>query len=195
MKILSREDTLYYYNRKKYNSDTMISKTKGEDVYRPGNIYLLVDCSCSIGSEIISVIVGTVKEIAKSCGPFSRIIWWDTDLAGDYPLKSFKGPSTYGGTTIWKGIEYVRQKYLKRSNDKLIILSDYYDSLVHWYDELCKIKNDCVGICWGNFEGTKIDVKFMKERSTTYDGRDIYADLMKKLPTTLVNVGKREDYY
>ena len=193
--LLSREDTLYYYNRKKYNSDTMISKTKGEDVYRPGNIYLLVDCSCSIGSEIISVIVGTVKEIAKSCGPYSRIIWWDTDLAGDYPLKSFKGPSTYGGTTIWKGIEYVRQKYLKRSNDKLIILSDYYDSLVHWYDELCKIKNDCVGICWGNFEGTKVDVKFMKDRSTTYDGRDIYADLMKKLPTTLVNVGKREDYY
>jgi hypothetical protein len=35
----------------------------------------------------------------------------------------------------------------------------------------------------------------MKERSTTYDGRDIYVDLMKKLPTTLVNVGKREDYY
>lgn len=186
--LLNKEDTLYYYNRKKYNNDIMISKTRAEDVYRPGNIYLLVDCSCSISQDIISTVVGTVKDIAKSCGPHSRIIWWDTELAGDYLLKNFKGPSSCGGTDIWRGIEYIRHKYLKRSNDKLVILSDYCDSLSHWYDELCKIKNDCIGICWGHFEGTKADSDFIKHRTTTYDDKDIYLDFIKKLPTTFVNV-------
>lgn len=193
--LLNREDTLYYYNRKKYDSNTLISKTKAEDVYHPGNIYLLVDCSGSIGSEIISTIIGTLKDISKKCGPKSRIIWWDTDLAGDFPLKNFKGPESCGGTTIWKGIKYVREKYLHRSNDKLIIISDYYDSLSHWYDELRKIKNDCVGICWGNFDKSKNMAMIFRERTVTYDSKDIFEDFIKKLPTTLVDVGKNELHF
>jgi len=193
--LLCRQDNLYYYNRQKYNSNLMISKMKSEDLYRPGNIYLLVDCSCSIGSDVIETIIGVVKDISKKCGPHSRIIWWDTTLAGDYPLKSIKSPNHFGGTHISSGIKYVANNYLKRSNDKLIILSDYEDSLHTWYDELEQIrKNDCIGICWGNFKGSFTEI--LKQLCRTYQDDDnvFFPKFIKKLPTTLVNIGNEQDW-
>ena len=193
--LMCRQDNLYYYNRQKYNSNLLISKMKSEDLYRPGNIYLLVDCSCSIGSDVIEAIIGVVKNISKKCGPHSRIIWWDTALAGDYPLKELKGPTHCGGTAISRGIHYVSEKYLKRSNDKLIVLSDYEDSLHMWYDELEKIrKNDCLGICWGSFKGNATET--IKRVCRTYDDNDevFFQKFIKKLPTTLVDIGERHGW-
>lgn len=193
--LMCRQDNLYYYNRQKYNSNLLISKMKSEDLYRPGNIYLLVDCSCSIGSDVIEAIIGVVKNISKKCGPHSRIIWWDTALAGDYPLKELKGPTHCGGTAISRGIHYVSEKYLKRSNDKLIVLSDYEDSLHLWYDELEKIrKNDCLGICWGSFKGNATET--IKQVCRTYDDNDevFFQKFIKKLPTTLVDIGERHGW-
>lgn len=193
--LMCRQDNLYYYNRQKYNSNLLISKMKSEDLYRPGNIYLLVDCSCSIGSDVIEAIIGVVKNISKKCGPHSRIIWWDTALAGDYPLKELKGPTHCGGTSISRGIHYVSEKYLKRSNDKLIVLSDYEDSLHMWYDELEKIrKNDCLGICWGSFKGNATET--IKRVCRTYDDNDevFFQKFIKKLPTTLVDIGERHGW-
>ena len=40
----TRQDPVYYYNRKKYNSNVMISRSREEQLWRPGNIILLVDC-------------------------------------------------------------------------------------------------------------------------------------------------------
>lgn len=193
--LMCRQDNLYYYNRQKYNSNLLISKMRSEDLYRPGNIYLLVDCSCSIGSDVIEAIIGVVKNISKKCGPHSRIIWWDTALAGDYPLKELKGPTHCGGTAISHGIHYVSEKYLKRSNDKLIVLSDYEDSLHMWYDELEKIrKNDCLGICWGSFKGNATET--IKRVCRTYDDNDevFFQKFIKKLPTTLVDIGERHGW-
>lgn len=193
--LMCRQDNLYYYNRQKYNSNLLISKMRSEDLYRPGNIYLLVDCSCSIGSDVIEAIIGVVKNISKKCGPHSRVIWWDTALAGDYPLKELKGPTHCGGTAISHGIHYVSEKYLKRSNDKLIVLSDYEDSLHMWYDELEKIrKNDCLGICWGSFKGNATET--IKRVCRTYDDNDevFFQKFIKKLPTTLVDIGERHGW-
>lgn len=173
----------------------MISKMRSEDLYKPGNIYLLVDCSGSIGSDVIENIIGVIKNISKKCGPHSRIIWWDTDLAGDYPLKNIKDPSHCGGTNISSGIRYVAKNYLKRSNDKLIILSDYQDSLHMWYDELEHIrKNDCIGICWGNIKGNPTEI--LKQLCRTYQDNDtmFFSKFIKKLPTTLVNVGSEQSW-
>lgn len=190
--ILNRLDNMYYYNRRKYKSNLLISKNKSEDLYRPGNVYLLVDCSGSIGSDTISKIIGVVKDISKKCGPKSRIIWWDTDLCGDYPIRAFKGPSSCGGTQIWKGINYVKEKYLKKNNDKLIVLSDYKDSLYHWYESLIKIKSDCLGICWGVFNHGENVNTTLKECCCTYDDsvneQAFFNNFIKKLPTTLVDI-------
>lgn len=195
----TRQDTMFYYNRQKYNSSLMISKDRQEDLYRPGNIYLLVDCSGSIGNKTISTLIGAVKKVAKKCGAHSRIIWWDTELEGDFKLKNMQGPNGCGGTFISDGIKYVREKYLSKSNDKLVIISDYFDSLHHWYDELDKIKkNDCIGICWRNIGyGTDMTGKeYLAQCCRSYDSRDndqFVGKFTKKLPTTIINIPRGYD--
>ena len=188
----TRQDPVYYYNRKKYNSNVMISRSREEQLWRPGNIILLVDCSGSIDDTTIGTMVKTVRRIAKKCGPKSRIIWWDTFLEGDYPLNADKGPKGYGGTNIAKGIKYVRQHYLRQSNDKLVIISDYADSLTQWYDEVRKIKNDVVGLCWlYSRDKTETAEQYLSNWwSYDNDGEEnkSFDKLLKKIPTTLVNI-------
>lgn len=188
----TRQDPVYYYNRKKYNSNVMISRSREEQLWRPGNIVLLVDCSGSIDDTAIGAMVKTVRHIAKKCGPKSRIIWWDTDLEGDYSLNADKGPRGYGGTNIARGIKYVRKHYLRQSNDKLVIISDYADSLNHWYDEVKKIKNDVVGLCWlysdGKTETTKQYLSNWWSYGNYGEENKSFDKFLKKIPTTLVNI-------
>lgn len=188
----TRQDPVYYYNRKKYNSNVMISRSREEQLWRPGNIVLLVDCSGSINDTAIGAMVKTVRRIAKKCGPKSRIVWWDTSLEGDYPLNADKGPMGYGGTNIGRGIKYVRQHYLRQSNDKLVIISDYADYLTRWYDEVKKIKNDVVGLCWLYSEDkTETTKQYLSNwwRSDNYEEENKSFDkFLKKIPTTLVNI-------
>ena len=188
----TRQDPVYYYNRKKYNSNVMISRSREEQLWRPGNIILLVDCSGSIDDTAIGTMVKTVRRIAKKCGPKSRIIWWDTFLEGDYSLNADKGPKGYGGTNIAKGIKYVRQHYLRQSNDKLVIISDYADSLTQWYDEVKKIKNDVVGLCWLYSRDKTETAKQYLSNWWSYDNdgeeNKSFDKLLKKIPTTLVNI-------
>ena len=188
----TRQDPVYYYNRKKYNSNVMISRSREEQLWRPGNIILLVDCSGSIDDTAIGTMVKTVRRIAKKCGPKSRIIWWDTFLEGDYPLNADKGPKGYGGTNIAKGIKYVRQHYLRQSNDKLVIISDYADSLTQWYDEVRKIKNDVVGLCWLYSKDKTETAKQYLSNWWSYDNdgeeNKSFDKFLKKIPTTLINI-------
>lgn len=188
----TRQDPVYYYNRKKYNSNVMISRSREEQLWRPGNIVLLVDCSGSIDDTAIGTMVKTIRHIAKKCGPKSRIIWWDTALEGDYPLNADKGPKGYGGTNIAKGIKYIRQHYLRQSNDKLVIISDYADSLTHWYDEVKKIKNDIVGLCWlyssDKTETTKQYLSNWWGYGNDEEENKSFDKFLKKIPTTLVNI-------
>lgn len=188
----TRQDPVYYYNRKKYNSNVMISRSREEQLWRPGNIVLLVDCSGSIDDTAIGTMVKTIRHIAKKCGPKSRIIWWDTALEGDYLLNADKGPKGYGGTNIAKGIKYIRQHYLRQSNDKLVIISDYADSLTHWYDEVKKIKNDVVGLCWlyssDKTETTKQYLSNWWGYGNDEEENKSFDKFLKKIPTTLVNI-------
>ena len=188
----TRQDPVYYYNRKKYNSNVMISRSREEQLWRPGNIILLVDCSGSINDTAIGAMVKTVRRIAKKCGPKSRIVWWDTALEGDYPLNADKGPRGYGGTHIDRGIRYVREHYLRQSNDKLVIISDYGDALTRWYDEVKKIKNDVVGLCWLYTEDKTETPKQYLSNWWSYDNygeeNKSFDKFLKKIPTTLVNI-------
>ena len=170
----------------------MISRSREEQLWRPGNIILLVDCSGSIDDTAIGAMIKCVRRIAKKCGPKSRIIWWDTFLEGDYSLNADKGPKGYGGTNIAKGIKYVRQHYLRQSNDKLVIISDYADSLTQWYDEVKKIKNDVVGLCWlysrDKTETAKQYLSNWWSCDNDAEENKSFDKLLKKIPTTLVNI-------
>ncbi|MCF0125583.1 MAG: VWA domain-containing protein [Clostridia bacterium] len=182
-----RQDPVYYYNRKKYNSNILISKSRPEQLWRPGNVVLLVDCSGSINDKAISAMVNAVRKVAHHCGQKSRLVWWDTELEGDTLLRKSAGPEGSGGTNIAKGIKYVREHYLRQSNDKLIIISDYEDNLGYWLDEASKIKNDIMGLCWLYAED-KAQTPESYVESISYGSVDV-RNFLKKIDTTLVNIG------
>lgn len=189
--INNRVDMMKYYNRKKYGN-VMVSTWANENVWRPGDIHMIVDCSGSIDHAAITTFIKVVKEVSKKCGPKSRIIWWDTALEGDTYLRNNKGPRGCGGTDIAGGIEYLRTHHLKNKNDKIIIISDYEDSLYRWEEELSKVKNDCLGICWTY---QKVENKYDYLNRCSYADRDgkVLARLMKKLPTMFVNINESRD--
>ena len=183
----TKSNTMYYYNRRKHGN-LVITKYTKEDIWRPGNIYMVVDCSGSIDSKAISDFISTTKEISKKCGPKSRIIWWDTRLEGDYRLTENEGPHGCGGTDIAEGIAYVRNKYELQKNDKLFIISDFEDGLYQWNRELEKVKCDCFAICWTN---QKVDDKYRYIERCNYcsdNPAEETRKLLKKVDTAFVNI-------
>lgn len=183
----SKSNTMYYYNRKKHGN-LVITKYTKEDIWRPGNIYMVVDCSGSIDSKAISDFISTTKEISKKCGPKSRIIWWDTRLEGDYRLTENEGPHGCGGTDIAGGIAYVRDKYELQKNDKLFIISDFEDGLYQWNRELEKVKCDCFAICWTH---QRVNDKYQYIERCNYcsdNPTEETRKLLKKVDTAFVNI-------
>jgi hypothetical protein len=144
-KKFERQDAMYYYNRKVFNTNILVSKERFEYRKRTGKFIILADCSGSIQNSNILSITSLVKNIASKYKK-SRIIWWDTGCQGDYLLEKDKGPQECGGTFISRGIDYAKQ-YLE-ADDTLIVISDYEDDLVGWNYSLQKINCKKIGICW-----------------------------------------------
>lgn len=179
---------MYYYNRRKYGTVDVVTKETKENIYRPGNIYVVVDCSGSIDEKAIKKMLNVIKSLSKKCGPKSRVIWWDTRLCKDTLLREPQEAICGGGTDIGEGIKYVKDKYLKNSNDKLFIISDYYDSLGKWYKEVEPLKNDVLGICWTNNsikENTSLD-KFIE--NCNYGSDFNSKEFLKKIKTKIIMV-------
>lgn len=183
----TKSNTMYNYNRHKHGN-MIITKYTKEDIWKPGNIYMVVDCSGSINSKAISDFISTTKDISKKCGPKSRIIWWDTRLEGDYRLTENEGPRGCGGTDIAGGIAYVRDKYELQKNDKLFIISDFEDGLYQWNRELEKVKCDCFAICWTN---QRVNDKYRYIERCNYcsdNPTEETRKLLKKVDTAFVNI-------
>lgn len=183
----TKSNTMYNYNRHKHGN-MIITKYTKEDIWKPGNIYMVVDCSGSIDSKAISDFISTTKDISKKCGPKSRIIWWDTRLEGDYRLTENEGPRGCGGTDIAGGIAYVRDKYELQKNDKLFIISDFEDGLYQWNRELEKVKCDCFAICWTN---QRVNDKYHYIERCNYcsdNPAEETRKLLKKVDTAFVNI-------
>lgn len=155
-KKFERQDVMYYYNRKVFNTNILVSKERFEYRKRAGKFIILADCSGSISNSNILSITGLVKDIASKYKK-SRIIWWDTSCQGDYLLKEDKGPSECGGTSIDRGIDYAQQ-YIE-GDDTLIIISDYEDNLSDWNRSLQKINCKKIGICWDS----RINKSYLEE--------------------------------
>ena len=181
-----RNNVMYYYNRRKYGSADIVTKLTHENVYRPGNIYCVVDCSGSIDERAIKKMLKVIKSLSKKCGPKSRVIWWDTGLCKDVLMREQQEPVCGGGTDIAGGIQYVYERYLTRSNDKLFVISDYCDSLEKWYRVAEHVKNDIVGICWteGKVEGSMEN--FIQNRN--YGRGFSTKKFLKKFPTKIVEI-------
>ena len=161
-KKFERQDAMYYYNRKVFNTNILVSKERSEYRKRTGKFIILADCSGSIQNSNILSITNLVKNIASKYKK-SRIIWWDTACQGDYLLEKDKGPQDCGGTFISRGIDYTK-KYLE-SDDTLIIISDYEDDLIGWNYSLQKIDCKKIGICWDS-QICKSELKALKNIKT-----------------------------
>lgn len=187
---VTKTDNIYYYNRRKYNSNFLISKNVEQEVYVPGNVYLLVDCSGSVGKDTLSSLIGAVKNVAKECGQESRVIWWNTELVKDVLIKNCGNEVSNGGTNIAPGIEYVNNKYLKkRENSIFIIISDYQDTLDVWYNIIKNIKCSALGICWiPKTSNVKLVKDFIKSLKYINDDGVLVDKLLRVLPTTFVEV-------
>lgn len=182
----SHANIMYYYNRRKYGKIDVVTKETRENIYRPGNIYVVVDCSGSIDERAIKKMLNVIKQLSKKCGPKSRVIWWDTRLCKDVLLREPQEPVCGGGTDIAEGIKYVREKYLKNSNDKLFIISDYYDSLGKWYKEAEHIRNEINGICWTQDKSIKSAEDFVK--NCNYGSQFNVKEFLKKIKTKIILV-------
>lgn len=187
----TRENIMWYYNRRKYGDKDIVSKQVTENLYRPGTIYVLVDCSGSINEKAIKIMLKAIKLIAKKCGPNSRVIWWDTDLVADQPLRGKQKPICGGGTDIGAGIAYVRERYLKKSNDKLIIISDYEDSVGKWLREAEKCSNDMMGIGWSYYK-PKSPETFIED--ARWGDHCNPKKVNKRIPTTVVCLDRYKIY-
>ena len=184
----TRTDYMYNYNRGKFGGDILISKQNKEELWRPGNIFLLVDCSGSIEDSVIDIVVKSVPNVSRKCGPKSRVIWWDTACRGDYPMSNSKVPNNYGGgTEIAIGIDFIKKNYLQFTNDKLIILSDYYDNISSWLDEVSDIKCDVIGICWAQNESGK-GKDFLYHRGWYTDSNSTIDTFLDKVKTKFISI-------
>lgn len=183
-----RVNEMYYYNRRKYGDKDIIAKYTKENVYRPGNIYIIIDCSGSVEAEAIGTIMDCTRTLAKKCGPKSRVIWWDTSLCGDIPIRKATESFSGGGTDIAPGIAYVKEHYLKSSNDKLIIVSDFQDTLSNWYDEVKDLRNDVVGICWTTYQPSSNLESFIEEANYGYNASFDPKKFLNKIHTRVVQI-------
>ena len=143
----SRTDYLYLANRGK--SDGILrGKSVEHSDYTPGNIYVIVDTSGSVETERLAQLLGLFSEIKSSVGQQSKVIFWDTDLQRIDSLCDGINAIPLGrGTDIAPAISYTVGRFCSE-NDKIFIISDYYDCLDKWLTEVKKLRCPCYGICW-----------------------------------------------
>lgn len=168
------QDQLYNYNRGKTHQ-VIIPKNMIHTKVLPGNINLLIDVSGSVPIGAVNIMLQTITENFNKFGPESRAIFWSTQLEGDISLKELKsgiglwdgtadGDSDFikaycgGGTQIADGIEYVKNKYIHHSDDKLFIISDFYDELDDWRKAIDNVpKCELYSIKWKYANGSSYD--------------------------------------
>lgn len=103
-------------------------------------------------------------------------------------MSNSKVPNNYGGgTEIAIGIDFIKKNYLQFTNDKLIILSDYYDNISSWLDEVSDIKCDVIGICWAQNESGK-GKDFLYHRGWYNDSNSTIDTFLDKVKTKFISI-------
>lgn len=152
--VKQRRNMMYYYNRRKFGTNMLIPKITSEVRRDNMTLYVLLDVSGSISQTVVSKFIGMFQKISKSLNKKCHLILWSDNLMGDYDIKNI--PSrvhTGGGTTMYRGIDYIVSKYKPGGKDALVMVSDYEDSMNTWIDSIRKAHlNNFYGIQWTNGE-------------------------------------------
>ena len=143
----NRTDYLYLANRGKADG-ILRGKSIEHSDYTPGNIFVIVDTSGSVRRERLAQLLGLFSEIKNLVGLQSKVIFWDSDLQRiDSLCDGINEIPLGGGTDIASAISYTAGRFCSE-NDKLFIISDYFDNLDNWLTEIKKLRCSCYGICW-----------------------------------------------
>ncbi len=143
----TRTDYLYLANRGKADG-ILRGKSIEHSDYTSGNIFVIVDTSGSVRRERLAQLLGLFSEIKNLVGLQSKVIFWDSDLQRiDSLCDGINEIPLGGGTDIASAISYTAGRFCSE-NDKLFIISDYFDNLDNWLTEIKKLRCSCYGICW-----------------------------------------------
>jgi hypothetical protein len=148
--IRIKTDVLYYTNRKKMNGQVIYPRRKLDEKWVPTAATFVIDISGSVPTDYVEKIVNTLVDSASGIDlNRSHIIFCDTDVRSDEIMsKRTKAIYAGGGTTIARGIKYAA-KYMKKSTDKLFVISDFGDDLNSWASEAVKIPGMKYAIGYG----------------------------------------------
>ena len=143
----TRRDQMFYTNRRKFNSPVIIPKDiRFEKTERP-DLYLVIDVSGSVDSEMVNDFINTFKTVKKEF-KHTILIFWDTELVYECMIDD-ELPNLYGGgTDIAKGISYVTNKYKLKKQDVLFVISDFCDYMPEWQKALNKASCHKYAINW-----------------------------------------------
>lgn len=142
-----RTDYLYLSNRGK-TGNILRGKSIEHSDYNQGNVYVIVDTSGSVETRRLAQLLELFSKIRNRVGRQSKVIFWDTDLQRiDSLCDGITEIPRGGSTNIAPAIKYTATRFCSE-NDKLFIISDYFDYLDEWLTEIRKLRCSCYGICW-----------------------------------------------
>lgn len=139
IKMESRKDMMYQYNRGINRSVIAPSIRRKVSVSHNPTIVFLIDVSGSMDTRLVDRILGTIskkmKKVSTGRGLKYNIITWSTRL-GEHirdidPRKPVPRISMGGGTSMAGGMRYFRDNY--KDDAILILISDFEDYLEEWH--------------------------------------------------------------
>lgn len=142
-----RRDPMYNYNRRKYNTNVIIPKDSKQMRTAYRRLFILIDVSGSVSPDMVHNFCKTFNTLS-SCFPKITYVTWDTDFVASWTNREPMIDKYGGGTDIAQGIAYIQKKYQPKSQDALVVISDFCDILTKWEEELVKIKAKKIGVNW-----------------------------------------------
>lgn len=142
-----RLDSLYNYNRRKHNTNVLISKQLKEEVLQPRRLFILFDVSGSVDLKLVNGLIRTFKDKSKLYTK-TQFVTWNTALVQEWNIKENICCKFGGGTQIASGIAYLNNRYKLGAKDLIFVISDFCDNLFEWQKELKKVKAEKYAINW-----------------------------------------------
>jgi uncharacterized protein with von Willebrand factor type A (vWA) domain len=154
-------DVLYYSNRGRNSTGVIFPRRHLIEKWLPTDVTVVVDISGSVSTEYVERVINAIVDANSGIDlKNSHIIFCDTQVTSDEILsRRTKNVYSGGGTDIAVGIKYAVDKYVKKTTDKLIVISDFEDNLTRWIEAAHSCKGQCYAIGYNVHNDEKFDPK------------------------------------
>lgn len=143
----NRRDQLYYFNRRKYKTDVLISRERSMERTENSKLYILLDVSGSVNARLVHGFVNTFSHFKHNFTQ-TKFITWDTKLIAQWNVDEPVITRFGFGTNMAPGISYIQNNFNPTSRDTVFVISDFMDNLENWKAELDKMNCNKFAINW-----------------------------------------------